>query len=46
MAREHEIVGLPRYLRQMQEEVEGFARGYGLDFFPVIFEVLTHEQMN
>jgi stage V sporulation protein R len=46
VAREHEIVGLPRYLRQMQEEIEGYARGFGLDFFPVIFEVLTFEQMN
>src|SRR3990172_9839850 len=46
MPREHETVGLPRYLRQMQEEIEGFALGYGLDFFPVLFEVLTHEEMN
>ncbi len=37
---------LPRYLRAEQERIEGFARGYGLDFFPVIFEILTYDQMN
>jgi stage V sporulation protein R len=37
---------LPRYLREQQERVEKFARGYGLDFFPVIFEILTYDQMN
>jgi len=37
---------LPRYLRQEKERIEEFARGYGLDFFPVIFEMLTYDQMN
>jgi stage V sporulation protein R len=37
---------LPRYLRQEQERVENVARGYGLDFFPVIFEILKYDQMN
>ncbi len=37
---------LPRYLRQEQERVEAIARGYGLDFFPVIFEILKYDQMN
>ncbi|MBK8255190.1 MAG: SpoVR family protein [Polyangiaceae bacterium] len=37
---------LPRYLREQQERIEGIARGYGLDFFPVIFEILTYDQMN
>ncbi len=46
MPREHEIIGLPRYLREIQDEIEGYARGFGLDFFPVVFEVLTHEEMN
>jgi stage V sporulation protein R len=38
--------GLPGYLREVQEEIEGYARGYGLDFFPNVFEILTYEQMN
>ncbi len=37
---------LPRYLRETQERVEEVARGYGLDFFPVVFEILTYDQMN
>ncbi|MDC3957395.1 SpoVR family protein [Polyangium jinanense] len=37
---------LPRYLRATQERVEAVARDYGLDFFPVIFEILTYDQMN
>jgi stage V sporulation protein R len=27
-------------------EIEGHARGYGLDFFPVVFELLDDEQIN
>ena len=27
-------------------EIEGYARGYGLDFFPVIFEMLDYEEIN
>ena len=30
----------------MQEEIEGYARGYGLDFFPIIYEVLDYKTMN
>ncbi len=37
---------LPAYLRDIQAEVEAHAREYGLDFFPVIFEVLSYKQMN
>jgi stage V sporulation protein R len=37
---------LPRYLRETQERVEAAARSYGLDFFPVVFEILTYDQMN
>jgi len=37
---------LPRYLRIEQEKVEKVARRYGLDFFPVIFEMLSYDQMN
>ena len=38
--------GLPRYLREEQERVEKIARDYGLDFFPVVFEMLSYDQMN
>jgi len=27
-------------------EIEGYARGFGLDFFPVIFEMLDYEEIN
>src|SRR5688500_1756783 len=30
----------------MQLEVEGHARDYGLDFFPIIYEVLDYKTMN
>ncbi|MEZ4227718.1 MAG: SpoVR family protein [Polyangiaceae bacterium] len=38
--------GIPRYLRKEQRRVEKIAEGYGLDFFPVVFEMLTYDQMN
>ncbi|HEY8430952.1 MAG TPA: SpoVR family protein [Sandaracinaceae bacterium] len=37
---------LPSYLRDIQLQVEEVARGYGLDFFPTIFEVVAYDQMN
>jgi stage V sporulation protein R len=37
---------LPLYLREQQERIENIARGYGLDFFPTVFEILTYDQMN
>src|SRR3954470_19181879 len=37
---------LPPYLRQEQERVEAAARAAGLDFFPVIFEILSYDQIN
>ena len=37
---------LPRELAHLQEEMEGHARSYGLDFFPVIFEVLDYRMLN
>jgi stage V sporulation protein R len=33
-------------LNYIREEIEGYARGYGLDFFRVIFEVLEFDEMN
>lgn len=38
--------GIPRYLRKEQERIEAVARDVGLDFFPVVFEMLTYDQMN
>ncbi len=38
--------GLPRYLRVEQERIEAIAVEYGLDFFPVVFEMLAYDQMN
>ena len=40
------IKRFPAYLRDMQEEVEGYAKGFGLDFFPILYEVLDYKTMN
>jgi stage V sporulation protein R len=37
---------LPPYLRAEQERIEAVARAAGLDFFPVIFEMLSYDQIN
>ena len=37
---------LPRELEELRAKVEKYARGYGLDFFDVIFEVLNYEELN
>jgi len=36
------IKHFPAYLRDVQEEVEGYAKGFGLDFFPILYEVLDY----
>jgi stage V sporulation protein R len=36
----------PAYLRDIQEEIEGHAKNFGLDFFPIIYEVLDYKTMN
>ncbi len=33
-------------LRHLKEEIEGYARGYGLDFFETIFEVIDADELN
>jgi spore cortex formation protein SpoVR/YcgB (stage V sporulation) len=33
-------------IRQMTEKIAAIARGYGLDFFDTIFEVVDFDQMN
>jgi stage V sporulation protein R len=37
---------LPPHLRSLKEEIEGYARDYGLDFFETIFEVIDAEDLN
>src|SRR5579859_7964296 len=37
---------LPPDLRALKEEIEGYARGYGLDFFETIFEVIDADDLN
>ena len=37
---------LPADLRLLKEEIEGYARGYGLDFFETIFEVIDADDLN
>lgn len=37
---------LPPELAQLQDEIEVYARNYGLDFFPQVFEVLDFDQIN
>jgi len=37
---------LPAHLRDMRRQIEVHARGYGLDFWDVVFEVLGFDEMN
>src|SRR5580693_9081350 len=37
---------LPTYLRVEQERIQAIAAAEGLDFFPIVFEILTYDQMN
>jgi stage V sporulation protein R len=37
---------LPPDLRALKQEIEGYARDYGLDFYETIFEVLDAEDLN
>src|ERR687884_673321 len=37
---------LPPHLRALKEEIEGHARGYGLDFYETIFEVVDADDLN
>ncbi|MGB1700761.1 MAG: SpoVR family protein, partial [Nannocystaceae bacterium] len=32
-------------LAELQEEIQGYASGYGLDFFPTIFEVIDYREI-
>ena len=37
---------LPGYLRTEQDRIQRIAAEYGLDFFPIVFEMLSYDQMN
>jgi len=37
---------LPPHLADLRKEIEGYARGYGLDFFETVFEVVGFDEMN
>src|SRR6516164_2386464 len=37
---------LPPDLRALKEEIEGYAREYGLDFFETVFEVIDADDLN
>jgi stage V sporulation protein R len=38
--------GLPRYLSEIQAEIEGYAKAYGLDYFNTYFEIVNYDEMN
>ncbi len=46
MATATHFESLPSYLADIQRQMEDYARGYGLDFFPTIFEVVECDQLN
>ena len=37
---------LPPHLRVLKDEIEGYAREFGLDFFETIFEVVDADDLN
>src|SRR5262245_17555751 len=37
---------LPPHLRVLKDEIEGYARGFGLDFYETIFEVVDADDLN
>jgi len=39
------VATLPPYLLDIQREIEGYARGFGLDFWDVSFEILDYKEM-
>ncbi len=34
------------YLLELKEEIEGYAKEYGLDFYPVVFEMCDYDTIN
>jgi stage V sporulation protein R len=46
VSNENKDTRLPPHLRDIQREVEGYAREFGLDFYETIFEVLGYDEVN
>ena len=40
------IEPLPSYLADIQQQMQEHARNYGLDFYPTIFELVDHDELN
>jgi len=43
---ENKDTRLPPHLSDIQREIEGYAKGFGLDFYETIFEVLGYDEIN
>jgi stage V sporulation protein R len=43
---ENKSTNLPPHLLDLKREIEGYARGFGLDFYDTIFEVLGYDEIN
>src|SRR4051812_30112463 len=43
---ENKTTALPPHLLDLRREVEGYAKGFGLDFYETIFEVLGYDEIN
>jgi len=39
-------MSLPLYMWKLKEEIRGYARDFGLDFFEVVFELVSNEKVN
>ncbi len=46
MATDFMTTALTPDLEKIRQEIEGYARGYGLDFFETIFEMVDYDQIN
>jgi stage V sporulation protein R len=46
MGKNSAALKFPTELKEIKYEIEDHARAYGLDFFPVIFEVLDYRELN
>src|SRR5205085_3181791 len=46
LVNENKDTRLPPHLSDIQREIEGYAKGFGLDFYETIFEVLGYDEIN
>lgn len=42
----HYETNLPAYLHRIQDEIEDYARQFGLDFYKIVYEILSYKEMN